>query len=282
MHSRVLIVLGIIFFFQCHKEDFNPDPRAGLNLPDAVQFTHLPTDLSRMAEFAAIGQMYLLPKAHGGFTLDYQQWNNKADIPVYAMSDGVIYNIRYGTKPYGDGTEYEDYALHIYLTPTAEMHFGHVGKLAPEILDQADNLIKGSTENPVSIQVQAGQIIGYIGIHSGFDIGYSDFSSLPYFAKPSRYDEHYMGSRPFTDILLPELRDQIWNINPRTVEPRGGSIHYDKAGTLAGNWFLESPTELHTAFVENWSKIIIFGYHEKWADRIMIVDMYPRGQRSGS
>ena len=170
----------------------NRDSLKRSQLPTEVKFSNLPTDLSAMDFFGAIGGLYFIPKAHGGFVLkDYFQ--PTAEIPVYAMSDGVIYNIRYGTDIYPErnvdsqlvGQEYEDYALHIYLTPTAEMHYGHVGRLSPEILDQVE-LIKGSAENATCIAISAGQILGYIGIHPGFDVGFSETRNLPFFCQPRK------------------------------------------------------------------------------------------------
>ncbi len=259
----------------------NVDSLKRSQLPKNVLFSHLPTDISAMDFFGAIGGIYFIPKAHGGFVLrDYFQAT--AEIPVYAMSEGIIYNIRYGTDIYPErnvdpqlvGQEYKDYALHIYLTPTAEMHYGHIGRLAPEIADQAE-LIKGSTENATCITVSAGQVLGYIGIHPGFDVGYSESRDLPYFANPTRYDTHYMGSQPFTDKLPPELRAQIWEINPRTHEPRGGRVNYDVAGTLAGNWFL-----LGTATLDHWARQLIFGYHETFADKITIAETSPTNEET--
>ena len=278
MQKVVVILFCVIFYLSCKKDHEPPDPRAGLDLPNDVSFTHLPTDLNRMHSFGPIGAVFVIPKGHGGFgPKDY--YLAKLDIPVYAMADGIIYNIRYGTQPYEDfvavdslvGTEYEDFALHIYLTKTAEMHYGHVSALAPEIWELAGNLVKGSIENRVSISIKAGQIVGYIGVHPGFDVGLSDTKKEHWFANPDRYDVHYRSFIPFTDYLLPKLREEVWRINPRVVEPRGGKINYDVEGALAGNWFLEGTTN-----DENfWSRQLIIAYHELYADKITISETSP-------
>ena len=101
-------------------------------------------------------------------------------------------------------------------------------------------------------------------------LGFQKLGIYPFFANPARYDAHYMGSQPFTDKLTPALRDHIWEINPRTVEPRGGRVHYDVEGTLAGNWFL-----LGTTTLDHWARQLIFAYHETFGDRITIAETSP-------
>ncbi len=254
--------------------DKNPLSQAREDLPDDVTFAYLPTDLSRMAEFGAIGGIFNIPKAHGGFTLK-NFYSTTPDIPVYAMADGVIYNIRYSTRMFLEpwasfygvvaGEEYEDYALFIHLTKTAGMHYGHLSKLAPEILQAAGEL-ELSEVNNVEIRFKAGDILAYIGTHPGFDVGLYDTKKEPYFANPDRYSPDYRSAIPFTDYLTPALREEVWKINPRTVEPLGGKINYDVEGTIAGNWFLEGTTSYDE------SKQLIFARHERYADKVMIAD----------
>ena len=282
---KIVVPVFLIVFaiMGCHEDQI--DVRQNVNLPDNFySFEYLPTELDKMSEFAAIGQIYdWLPKAHGGFGL--KKPYSSPDIPVYAMADGVIYNIRYGTDIYGDfrvpdslkGKYYDDFALHIYLSKTAEMHYGHLSRLAPEILMEADNLVKNTTENDVAINIKAGQIIAYIGIHPGFDIGFNDEKNLPYFANPDRYHASYRSAIPFTDRLPQNLRDEIWKINPRTVEPLGGKINYDVEGSVSGNWFLEG-----TKSLEEPGKILLIAYHERYADRITIADGSPMLVGSGN
>jgi len=276
MKNLTIFFLIVFLFVSCVKDDME-DIIQNLDLPDDVTFTYLPTDLSKMGTFAAIGQIQGIPKAHGGFTLKSISYST-ADIPVYAMSDGVIVNIRWESIAYGNdapeefrGTEYDDYALDIALTKTAKMHYGHLQKLAPEILQEAGELKFGrGVPNHVEIHYKAGQILAYIGIHPGFDIGLNDAKKEHYFANPDRYPIEYRGAIPFTDYLTPALREQVWQINPRTVEPRGGKVNYDVEGTLSGNWFLEGTTSL-----EEWSKQLILARQEMYADKITISDASP-------
>jgi len=266
------ILILVFFLSSCKDDDITKD------LPDDVTFTQLPADLSPSDEFAAIGQLTGIPKSHGGFRLANHYMLNP-DIPVYAMSDGIIYNIRYegvssdhpNIPPELKGKEYDDYSLEIYLTKTAKMHYGHLSELAPKILEAAGTINYGrGVENRVKIPIKEGQILAYVGRHPGFDIGLTDLKRQAYFANPSRYTPEYMGSLPFTEFLTSALREKIWEINPRTAEPRGGKVAYDVEGTLSGNWFL-----LGTTSLTEWSKQLVIAKHEHWAERITIMDGSP-------
>lgn len=281
-HLILLIFLAVI----CCDDDqsVHQDILKTLDLPDDVVFTHLPTDLNSMSTFGAIGQVFGIPKGHGGFIVKTFNYANPS-IPVYAMSDGIIYNIRWGVQTFPaiasipaalHGQEYNDYALEIALSRTAKMHYGHVAKLAPQILSKAGTLEK-TTENHVEIPFKAGEVIAYIGIHPGFDIGLNDTKREHFFSNPDRYSIDYRSYIPFTDYLPVDLREQVWAINPRTVEPRGGKIDYDVAGTLSGNWFLEGTTSL-----EQWSRQLVFARHELRADKIYIADGSPLSDGPGS
>ncbi|HNR08732.1 MAG TPA: hypothetical protein PKM27_15540 [Saprospiraceae bacterium] len=195
------------------------------------------------------------------------------------MSEGVIYNIRKEERTVIEqdapadirGKTFEDYALDIALTGRSRMYYGHVSKLSNGVLEAAGAIQAGrGVENKVSIPVSAGQVLGYIGIQPGFDIGMWDLDREGFFSNPDRYTREYRASVSYTDYLPGALREQIWNINPRTVEPRGGKITYDVEGTLAGNWFIPG-----TKSLTEWSKQLVIARHEKYADRVTIADASP-------
>lgn len=276
----IFSIAGLLLFSNCSEEEEN----INAGLPENVEFNYLPTDLASMLEFGPIGQIRVVPKAHGGFRL--KTFSQEANIPVYAMSDGIIYQIGKNklTAPPGFapdeliGWEYDDYFVRIAISKSASMWYGHVSRLADEILDQSPALQTGyGMGTEVKIEIKAGDIIGYIGPHPGFDIGLFDFAKPLQFLNKSIYGEQYMHMQPWTDYLTPALRNQVWAINPRTVEPRGGKINYDIAGTLAGNWFLEGTTE-----ITQWSKQLVFARHEIYADRIAIADASPLVDGDGS
>jgi hypothetical protein len=266
------ILLSILLIVAC-KESFLDS----LDLPDEVEFTHLPTDLSQMLEFGPMGQIRVIPKMHGGFRLK-QPFTFPATIPVYAMGDGYIINIKKESRTvpgHGPlhlvGREYDDFGLDMVYTKDAGGYYGHVSALHEKILEQAGEIRHGrGARNEVKIKISAGQILGYIGPHEGFDIGMYDYSRENYFANPSMYGRDYRSSVCYTDYLPEALKQEIWAINPRTAEPRCGNIAYDKDGTLAGNWFLEG-----TKDITEWSKQLIFARHEIHGDRIAIVDASP-------
>jgi len=268
------IIAGFLSLSSCSEEE---EENLNANLPENVEFTYLPTDLNKMMVFGPIGTIRVIPKAHGGFRL--KTFSKEATIPVYAMCDGIIHNIGKDTRTSSPGFapdelvgyEYDDYTLNVAISRTADMWYGHVTKLADEILAAANDLNSGyGAENRVKIEIKAGQVIGYIGPHPGFDIGMFDFAKKLSFANPDRYSEYYRHNQPWTDYLTPALREQVWLINPRTVEPRGGKINHDVPGTLAGNWFLEGTTE-----ITEWSKQLVFAHHEIYGDKIAIADASP-------
>ncbi len=59
--KNILFALSLTILFACSEK--NPLTQAVEDLPDDATFTYLPTDLNRMDEFVAIGQIYDLPKA---------------------------------------------------------------------------------------------------------------------------------------------------------------------------------------------------------------------------
>ncbi|MCC5928862.1 MAG: hypothetical protein JJU28_06425 [Cyclobacteriaceae bacterium] len=264
----------MVVFNGCRDSDI----LSNLNLPESVIFTHLPTDLTKMEEFVPIGQMRVIPKVHGGFLLR-NPFQTPSSIPVYAMSKGVIINIikerrhltDHGAPAAMQGMEYHDYHLDIALTSKSMMYYGHIMELSEEIIARAGNIREGrGRRNSVKIEVNPGDVLGYIGTIPGLDIGMYDLKREHYFANPGRYTAEYRSTVSYTDYLTESLRNQIWEINMRTEEPRGGTIAYDVEGTLSGNWFLEG-----TRSINEWSKQLVFGRHDKYGDRLTIVDASP-------
>ena len=277
MKSQIISIITVFSFalliITACKESFLDS----LDLPDEVELTHLPTDLSQMLDYGPIGQIRVIPKMHGGFRL-LNPFVLPATIPVYAMGDGYIVNIEKEFRtipPHGPpdlvGTDYDDFTLDIVYSKDAGGYYGHISALHEDILDQAGRIREGRGRgNEVKIKISAGQIVGYIGPHEGVDIGMYDRSRESYFANPKWYNRDYRSTVCYTDYLPTHLVEQIWEINPRTAEPRCGRIAYDKEGTAAGNWFLEGAKE-----ITEWSKQLVFARHEVYGNQITIVDASP-------
>lgn len=266
-------ILTLLVSFTACKESFLDS----LNLPDEVELTHLPVDVSQMLVFDPMGQVRGVPKMHGGFR-HLNPFVFPASVPVYAMGDGYITNIEKEFRtipPHGPpdlvGTDYDDFTLDFVYTKDVGGYYGHISALHEDILEQAGEIKKGrGKHNRVKIKITAGQILGYIGPHEGIDIGMYDYSREHYFANPKWYGRQYRSAVCYTDYLPTGMLDEIWEINPRTVEPRCGKIAYDKEGTVAGNWFLEGAKE-----ITEWSKQLYFARHDVYGDRITIVDASP-------
>lgn len=246
------------------------------DLPEKVQFSHLPTDVFQMEGFGPMGGLHGIPKMHGGFGLSNYYTFPTTWIPVYAMGEGYIYNIEKDFRTVPDhwspaGTEYDDFSLNIVYSKHTGGYYGHVSALSDEILDQAGEIIEGrGVRNEVRIKISPGMVIGYIGPHPGFDIGMYDYERENYYANPSWYSLEYRSAVCYTDYLPASLQEEIWAINPRTVEPRCGRVAYDKEGTLAGNWFLEGTTDL-----SQWSRQLIIARDAIEGNRIAISDASP-------
>lgn len=276
----IILVITCLIFQACNNDDILDR----LDLPVDIIFTHLPTDLSQMQEFAPIGQMRVIPKVHGGYLVK-NPFQTNATTPVYAMSDGIIINIQKESRVISDhgaptamqGMEYYDFQMDIALTKTARIYYGHITELSENVKQKAGNLREGrGRDNRVTIDIKAGEVLGYIGLIPGLDIGMYDLNRENFFANPARYSKEYRSTVSYTDYCNANLRNQIWAINPRTVEPRGGTIAHDVEGTLAGNWFLENTQSLH-----QWSRQLVFGKHDRHGDKITIVDASPLADGDG-
>ena len=268
---------AIILFIQIHITACKESFLDSLDLPDEIELTHLPVDLSQMLDYGPIGQIRVIPKMHGGFRL-LNPFVLPASVPVYAMGDGYIVNIEKEFRtipPHGPpdlvGTDYDDFTLDIVYTKDVGGYYAHISALHEDILEQAGRIREGRGRgNQVKIKITSGQIVGYIGPHEGVDIGMYDYSRESYFANPQWYSRDYRSTVCYTDYLPAPLVEQIWEINPRTAEPRCGRVAYDKEGTVAGNWFLEGAKEIN-----EWSKQLVFARHELYGDQITIVDASP-------
>lgn len=116
----IAVLLLALLFAGC-KESFLDS----LDLPDEVEFTHLPVDVSQMLDFGPMGEVRGVPKMHGGFKL-LNPFVLPASVPVYAMGDGYIINIEKEFRtipPHGPpdlvGTDYDDFSLDIVYTKDA-------------------------------------------------------------------------------------------------------------------------------------------------------------------
>ena len=279
-HPFLLALAFTLICSSCSKDDGIGN---NLDLPSTVTFTHLPMEFSEVDHFDPIGGIRSIPNDHGGLGL-VNPYTLPASVPIYAMSDGVITNIRKDLRIIDNhafvpaavrGKDYDDFALRISVSKTAHLIYGHISALSDQLLNQAGT-IRVSGENRVNIEVKSGDVLGFVGPHPAFDVGMYDEDNDNYFVNPARYNEEYLDAVSYTDYLTPALRQQLWTVNERTLAPRGGTVSHDVAGTLAGNWFAPG------AGPYDWSKILIIARHHIYADKVTIADTSPFEDGNGS
>jgi len=249
----------------CSGDTHGPTDIIPADLPgcgaSSAPFSTLPFDVSNITGWVPLGA--LNPPGHT-FPTDHQYIylknfsSGNAPVTLYAPGNVTITGAR--IVHYNNGAAPDDYALD--FTPCRELsvNFGHVRTLAPAILtalgpfDQqcaSYSPAPGTTVNNcftkrVEIKVGAGDIIG---TSAGLDLLLFDSRVQPIvYANPSRWIQNETGFdhfhvAPMSDYYSEPARSIVGRLlgsfdgkTHRTVEPLGGSIGSDIAGTVQGTW----------------------------------------------
>lgn len=155
-------------------------------------------------------------------------------------------------------TRTDDFKLDLRPCGPVRMSFDHINEIAPRlaaaIAGQSGDC-QESRPRPtavyrycrfrVDLTLEPGEAIGTGGAGNavGIDIGANDDrSAAGVVAEPSRYMQPDLHVICPLDLFAPAVREQLYSRlgrsgQPRTVEPRCGTIYQDKPGTLQGNWF---------------------------------------------
>lgn len=116
----------------------------------------------------------------------------------------------------------------------------HIHKLSDKVAEAVKG-IKPNENKTISVDLKAGETIGYIGGDT-FDWTPIDTSKkLTGFISPDLYKTESWKVHtvsPF-DLYTGDLKAQLEAKSWRSVEPIGGRIDYDQPGKLIGNWFRE-------------------------------------------
>jgi hypothetical protein len=224
---------------------------------------------------------HLFPTDH-----QYVYINNPNDLStvrqVKLVSPGDI-TITLAHRTHYSNSDTYDYAF--MFNPCAEVRgeFGHVTTLAPALLEQMgafDQQCDSSTLNglvtfancytkPIAVKVTAGDPIGTTGGQGtsfGLDFSLVDRRVAPivvanlatWTSDPSASDHLHVvpASDYFTEPARSMIRAKLGNYNGtehRTLEPVGGTIAVDVAGTLQGVWVNPAkslyPEQSHLAVV---------------------------------
>lgn len=261
-----LIVLGVVVFagFKVFKkDDSNNKDNVATNSSSAspasafleqyksvckdrdVSFTSAPLKLSQLGyirPLGAVGDGHVTPTDHVyvGPTNPEAADNT---FPVLMPADGTVVQIsRMPAEYIGDRTDTkvapEDHRLVISHSCRYFSIYIHVHKLSDKLASAAGNL-QPNESKMVSVELNAGETVGYIGGQT-FDWTPVDTqSTLKGFITPSFYNGepwkiHTVS--PF-DLYTGSLKKTLEAKSFRQVAPIGGKIDYDQAGKLIGNWF---------------------------------------------
>jgi hypothetical protein len=165
--------------------------------------------------------------------------------PVLMPADGTVVEVDRMPEQYiGDrkftGLAKEDHRIVISFSCRYFTIFIHVHKLEGEVAKQATGL-KPSENKQMSVDLKAGDIVGYIGGDT-FDWTPLDMNlKLTGFIHPDNYKQESWKINtvsPF-DLYTGTLKQQMEAKSWRTVAPIGGKIDYDQPGKLIGTWFRE-------------------------------------------
>lgn len=262
----LLIVLGVVVFagITVFKKN-NPDNNKGSSNNPAgsgssfaegykdvckdrdVAFTSSPLKLEQLGYIRPLGAVadgHVTPTDHV-----YVGANNPnaADntIPVLMPGNGTVVEVAAMPSQYiGDrsGTQVapEDHRIVISHSCRFYSIYIHVHKLSDELKAATGNLQPNESKR-ISVDLKAGDTVGYIG-NSTFDWTPVDTkSTLKGFITPSLYDGESWKIHtvsPF-DWYKGDLKKTLEAKSLRKVAPLGGKIDYDKPGKLIGTWFRE-------------------------------------------
>ena len=235
-----------------------------------IVLSNLPVDIDRVVNFQGIGNLNVLPEDHGGFFTPQEGWYQEPTVPVYAPADGKIFRVSQrwypSFAPYGD-----DFDLFMRVSTTITVGYAHMSALSDEILEAAGPAASGFEGADVDIEVQAGQILGYVGTQGALDWHLKDSAIQPSLLRQDRYPDGWGDAACYHEYYDEPLRGQLLAITERTVEPRCGKIDYDIAGRIIGNWFWEAEVPTPQAF-NDYSTHLAIVYGQIEGDRVAISD----------
>ena len=276
--SRRIITYGlflILFFITgCEKSALRNFPFE----KGRVELTHTPIDLNGIEYFFPMGELNVQPKDHGGFTLK-GAYQFPANTAVYAPADGVVIQVSHGQREVlaiPDAPQnvwhqtYDDHLLILKVSETMMINFAHITDWSSEFEAKLPNKKFGEEGTDVAIEVNAGDILGYVGPHGAMDFSITDTELDLDFLNPGRYPGHHIYSGNIFEYFEAGLRQNLESFAFRSQPPLGGKIDYDIKGKIIGNWFLEN-----TSNYTQWSRQLSIAYHHLYPDRITISDGSP-------
>ncbi len=209
-----------------------------------VAFTSPPLrmeDLSYIRPLGAVNDGHVTPTDH--VYVGPKNPNAKDNTyPVLMPADGTIVSVSAMPAQYvGDSNQQvasEDHRIVISHSCRYFSIYIHVHKLSDAVVAAVGDLQPNESKN-TSIELKAGDIVGYIG-GSTFDWTPIDTTkTLSGFITPKLYDGESWKIHTVSpyDLYTGDLKAQLEAKSLRRVAPLGGLIDYDQPGKLVGNWF---------------------------------------------
>jgi hypothetical protein len=183
-----------------------------------LQFDQLPIEASAIEFVVPIGNLnppgHTLPTDHAYF---YHRLRNP-NAPRYTVVAPAAGTVRYITRGADD-------AIGVQATATTMYYLGHV------LVD---------SDVTIGSAVTTGQRLGLTSqLSFGLDLGViNDTVTVP-FVNPSRYGPNTLHADSPLPYFAPALRGAVYAKVESLVSQNNGRIDFDRAGRLAGNWFLE-------------------------------------------
>ena len=216
-----------------------------------VTLTRSPLDPEAFESIVPMGIIsppdHIQPDNHMGFAL-----NDSGPYNIYAPGDGTITMIFWTKRDWdpssGKTGQYDDYDMEITCSSTFIVRFSHMAGIANSVLAKSGKLIFNQSTK-VKIPVKAGDIVGTALKRlpqKCLDLWAMDSNVTVPFVRPDHHTASMNAVCPL-DYFEDSVKTILLNKDPRTVEPRGGTATYDKAGTLA---------EVGTCWVQNMTRRI--------------------------
>ena len=207
------------------------------------KLTVLPMNKEDVGAFIPLGLMveaHVTPIDHAYFSPKDFKSKDRYQYKVYAAADATLLNIQRRNRSVSDSPDKftDDYRLIFQISCTYGYYYDLVTKLDETLVAKLPTLDEMSSTN-VSIEVKAGDLIGYVGTQTLDFATYDSNLTLSGFLNPETYIREPWKIHTADPILSfsEELQVEIQKLNLRNTFPYGGKIDYDQKGKLVGNYF---------------------------------------------
>ena len=232
----ILVILLFIIIQGCDEDtptETNPTSSG------SILFERSPIDYLHIRQMTPLGNInppgHTFPTDHIYF---YLQSGGLA--PVFAHAPGTVHSIYYHDWS-------NDYKITFKHTETFFSYLDHVNHLVVGI--------------EIGAEIATGDSIGMGDpAVSAVDLGVIDYDSTRFFVIPERYHDGTVHCGDPYQYFTEAIRESLLIRNPRTIEPRGGKIDFDKTGALSGNWFLEGTPIPHSSGIDYMENHLAFVY----------------------